>query len=1387
MKKIALAFLSICFVLSAKAQTTFWTEDFNNGQTGAYQLATGYTSVNGAWTNQLNGTQGGSSNRWYISSAECGNAAGACGTTCTNDASLHVGARGIFYGGASYNAGGLGNVTTDITALSPVINCTGYSTITLSFNYIGMGEPCLDKCDLDISTNGGTSWTTQQACMVSTVCGSGQGRWTAYSVVLPAAADNNPNVRIAFHWINNNNVNGADPSFAVDDITLSVSTSAPVPVVTITPIGSTTICQNASITLNGSATNSPTSWQWTSNPSTGVTYSPASNSQNVGVSFTTPGTYTFTLTATNAGGNGSTTQTVTVNATNPVSVALSSMPVTPVCDGTPIVFQATPTGGGLLPTYTWFENGVQVQSGNSPLYNATANANDTIIVQMTPFNITCPLPAIAVDTFVIQTNAPVTPSVSISSNPATFCAGTNVTFTANPTNGGAAPTYVWTLNGFPVGLGTDTYSSSTLANNDTLIVTMLSNQTCVTGNSATDTFAIQVIPSPNLSVIQDSVSVCPGAPAVLIASATAGSTFSWSPGTDLDQTTNDTVVATISANGNYTYTVTATLGTCVETDSVVVQVSNNLTTSITGASSVCLGDSTQLSAANGTTWTWSPAAGLSCTNCQNPMASPATNTDYTVNITSGACTASATHSLTVNSTPTSVLISTPAIPVCDGSTIALQATPTNGGLLPTYTWFENGVQMQSNNLPLFNPTANNNDTIIVHMASTATNCPVPAIAIDTFVIQTTAPVTPAVNITANPATFCTNTNVTFTANPTNGGTPTYVWTLNGFPVGLGTDTYSSSTLADGDTLIVNMLSTQFCTTGNTAADTFVVDILPSPGLTVVQGSTTICPGGSATLIVSATAGSSFSWSPGTDLNTTTNDTVIATINTLGTYTYTVTSALGACTENQSVTVTVSNNLTAAITGGGAVCEGSSTTLSVNAGSTWSWSPAAGLSCTNCQNPVATPGTSTVYTVDVTSGSCTASATHSITVNSEPVVSVAPISICSGGSGQLQATGISGNNYQWIPTTDLSCNNCSNPTANPANTAIYAVVGTDANGCDDTTSVLVTVNPLPVISIVQGNTTFCPGGSDTLVVSADAGSTFSWSPASGLNNTTDDSVIVSLSTAGITQYTVTASLNGCSGQQMISVNVTNNLTVTVNPVAYCSGGSAQLFANGGSNWTWSPAAGLSCTTCQNPIVSGTTTNTYTVNATQGTCTASNTVVAAVSPNPDAAYLFSTDNTGMPQSVTFDNNSTNATSYTWNFGDGSSVSTASNPSHVYTEEGNFPVTLIAFNSNGCGPDTITYTVVVFDGSSVIVPNIFTPNGDQINETLDITTKGISELICTIYDRWGIKVAELDSPTNPKWDGKTASGNAASEGTYFYILKATGIDNRTFDLKGSVLLIK
>lgn len=221
-------FTLLCFLLwnsfSGQAQVTIWSDNFNNG-CGSDCLA---TTWNG-WTvqNNVGGTTGAASNNWFVSCAEEGVAPPGCGSTCIGDASLHIGANAGAGGdmGASFNETGATNATYKL-AVSPTINTTGIATtITLTFDFIAYGSSACsdDRGQLWLSTDNGATWPVgYRYCLTSVCCGAcngySQGQWTTYTLVLPAPFNNNPNVRIGYHWRNNGNGSGTDPSIAVDDI-----------------------------------------------------------------------------------------------------------------------------------------------------------------------------------------------------------------------------------------------------------------------------------------------------------------------------------------------------------------------------------------------------------------------------------------------------------------------------------------------------------------------------------------------------------------------------------------------------------------------------------------------------------------------------------------------------------------------------------------------------------------------------------------------------------------------------------------------------------------------------------------------------------------------------------------------------------------------------------------------------------------------------------------------------------------------------------------------------------------------------------------------------------------------------------------------------------------
>lgn len=216
-----------------QSQTTVWSENFNNG-CAANCLASTY----GGWTiiDNDGGINGSAPNNWFVSCAEEGVTPPGCGSSCIGDASLHIGSNPGAGGdmGATYNETSANNATFKLVR-SPTISTVGFSSNTLKFDFIAFGSSACsdDRLQLRLSTNNGATWPVGfQFCLNSACCGAcngySQGQWTTYTLALPAAFNNNPNVRVGFHWRNNGNGSGTDPSGAIDDIRIESSTPLPV-------------------------------------------------------------------------------------------------------------------------------------------------------------------------------------------------------------------------------------------------------------------------------------------------------------------------------------------------------------------------------------------------------------------------------------------------------------------------------------------------------------------------------------------------------------------------------------------------------------------------------------------------------------------------------------------------------------------------------------------------------------------------------------------------------------------------------------------------------------------------------------------------------------------------------------------------------------------------------------------------------------------------------------------------------------------------------------------------------------------------------------------------------------------------------------------------------
>lgn len=159
-----------------------------------------------------------------------------------------------------------------------------------------------------------------------------------------------------------------------------------------------------------------------------------------------------------------------------------------------------------------------------------------------------------------------------------------------------------------------------------------------------------------------------------------------------------------------------------------------------------------------------------------------------------------------------------------------------------------------------------------------------------------------------------------------------------------------------------------------------------------------------------------------------------------------------------------------------------------------------------------------------------------------------------------------------------------------------------------------------------------------------------------------------------------------------------------------------------------------------------------------------------------------NMSAPLEVLFKSNGLNADFYQWKLYKGSElIITRNDAEHRYTfmDKGNYRAVVVVSNHD-CQLDSISFDISVSE-SMLLVPNVFTPNGDGANDEFRVVYRSIKEFQCWVYNRWGHQVFHSDNP-DEGWDG-TIGGRPAAEGAYFYVIRALGTDadeNAKYTLK-------
>ncbi|RYE24654.1 MAG: PKD domain-containing protein [Sphingobacteriales bacterium] len=349
-----------------------------------------------------------------------------------------------------------------------------------------------------------------------------------------------------------------------------------------------------------------------------------------------------------------------------------------------------------------------------------------------------------------------------------------------------------------------------------------------------------------------------------------------------------------------------------------------------------------------------------------------------------------------------------------------------------------------------------------------------------------------------------------------------------------------------------------------------------------------------------------------------------------------------------------------------------------------------------------------------------------------------------------------------------------------------LIATNGNGCKDSITKEITVNPLPTVT-ANADTIICLGDAAQLLGSG--GTTYIWSPATGLSCTNCANPLAS--PPAQMEYTVVGiDDNKCSDTDQVIVSIKTKTDSEVDSGGeICHGQAMKLRARGAQSYEWFPSAGLTDNKSPEPIAGPDNTTNYVVVAYEGSCIPdTHTVRVVVFPVPDitatgAATIIAGGSTPLNSSGTLIDR------FLWAPAGSLSCDDCANPTAVPTRTTEYTVT--AFTDKNCqDSDKVTVTVLC-DKSQLFIPNTFTPNGDGHNDVFYPRGVGLDMVQAfRVYNRWGQIVYERNKfSLNDKtmgWDG-TYQGQQLPPDVFVYVVEAICDNGDVIQWKGDISLVR
>lgn len=947
-------------------------------------------------------------------------------------------------------------------------------------------------------------------------------------------------------------------------------------------------------------------------------------------------------------------------------------------------------------------------------------------------------------------------------------------------------------------------------------------------STANVTLVVNALPAINAGVDQIE---CQGTNITL--NATGAPVIAW----DIAPVVNG--VPFTQAVGTVTYTATGTdANGCVNTD--VVDVTINPTPSVDPITDETICNGTASTAVNftgsvvGTTYAWTNSntgIGIAASGTGNIASFNGTNAGsasisgtITVTPTANGCVGP-TEDFIITVNPTPVVDPLVDETVCNNTaTTAINFNSTTAGT--TFDWTNDNIAIGLGangvgNIASFNGTNNTNTSIggVIVVTPTANGC-VGATESMTLTVDPTPVVDPILD-----ETVCNNAPTSVVNfNSATVGT-TFAWTNSNPAIGLaasGTGNIASFTGTNAGSASISGTITVTPTANGCVGltETYIVTINPSPSVDAIADQT-LCNNTNtgAVNFTSSTAGVTYAWvNTNTGIGLAANGvgniasftgTNVGATAISGTITVTPT-ANGCPGATESFVITVDPSPIVNAVADQTLCDNTNTAAvafgSTTPGTTYAWTntdPSIGLAAAGTGNIASftasnATGVSNSATVTVTptaNGCVGATTSFIITVDPSPTVdALADVEVCANENvNAITFTSPNaGTTFGWVNSNtsiglaaagagDIGSFAGVNAGAAPISGNIQVIP--TANGCIGTAeNFTITINPLPAV-FAGNDISVCAGEQVVLTGSGATAGGYVWD-----NGVTDGTAFTPL--GGI--YTVIGTdANGCVNSDDVQVTIEAlpipSFIVDVPPCEPFTVTLTNTTPGPVDNCVWSINDGSTPINGCGPIVytfdqAGTFDVTLTTSSALG-CEASVTYtdIIHLENSPNASFSASDYNvTNLNTEVIFTNSSTNASSYVWSFGDESANSSAVNPTHVFPaeESGVYLVTLIATSSMGC-VDTAYATITVTEEVIFYVPNTFTPDDDDFNETFKpVFTSGFNpyDFTMLIFNRWGEVIFESHD-ASVGWDATYSGRYPVQDGTYTWkiIFKTLATDER------------